>query len=48
MAVVLDLATRRVIGWSLRQSQDQELVLMALWQRPGDSPVILHSDRGTL
>ena len=52
LAVVLDLATRRVIGWSMRQSLDRELVLqavlMALWQRPGDRPVILHSDRGTL
>jgi putative transposase len=51
LAVVLDLATRRVIGWSMRQSLDRELVLqavlMALWQRPGDQPVILHSDRGT-
>jgi putative transposase len=51
LAVVLDLATRRVIGWSMRQSLDRELVLqavlMALWQRPGDRPVILHSDRGT-
>lgn len=51
LAVVLDLATRRVIGWSMRQSLDRDLVLqavlMALWQRPKDSPVILHSDRGT-
>jgi putative transposase len=51
LAVVLDLATRRVIGWSMRQSQDRELimqaVMMALWQRPGVAPVILHSDRGT-
>ena len=51
LAVVLDLATRRVIGWSMRQSLDRELVLqavlMALWQRPGKGPVILHSDRGT-
>lgn len=51
LAVVLDLATRRVIGWSMRPSLDRQLVLqavlMALWQRPGDSPVILHSDRGT-
>lgn len=51
LAVVLDLATRRVIGWSMRQNLDRDLVLqavlMALWQRPKDSPVILHSDRGT-
>lgn len=51
LAVVLDLATRRVIGWSMRQDLDRDLVLqavlMALWQRPKDRPVILHSDRGT-
>jgi putative transposase len=51
LAVVLDLATRHVIGWSMRQSLDRQLVLqavlMALWQRPGNAPVILHSDRGT-
>ena len=51
LAVVIDLATRHVIGWSMRQSLDRELVLqavlMALWQRPGTDPVILHSDRGT-
>ena len=51
LAVVLDLATRRVIGWSMREHLDRDLVLqavlMALWQRPKESPVILHSDRGT-
>lgn len=51
LAVVLDLATRRIIGWSMRQSLDRELVLqavlMALWQRPRAGSVILHSDRGT-
>lgn len=51
LAVVLDLATRHVVGWSMRQSLDRELVLqavlMALWQRQGSAPVILHSDRGT-
>jgi putative transposase len=51
LAVVLDLATRHVIGWSMRQSLDRQLVLqavlMALWQRQGAGSVILHSDRGT-
>jgi len=51
LAVVLDLFTRRVIGWSMGRSLGRELVLqavlMALWQRKGRGPVILHSDRGT-
>jgi putative transposase len=51
LAVVLDLATRHVVGWSMRQSLYRQLVLqavlMALWQRQGAGSVILHSDRGT-
>lgn len=51
LAVVLDLHHRLVIGWSMSHRQDRTLVLqavlMALWQRNGDAPVVLHSDRGT-
>ena len=51
LAVVLDLCTRRVIGWSMSDRLAREFVmqavLMAQWQRVGDRPVILHSDRGT-
>jgi putative transposase len=51
LAVILDLCTRRVIGWSMSDRLAREFViravLMALWQRTGDRPVILHSDRGT-
>jgi putative transposase len=51
LAVVLDLCTRRVIGWSMSDCLSREFVmqavLMALWQRDGDQPVILHTDRGT-
>ncbi len=51
LTVILDLCTRRVVGWSMsdRLSRDfvMQAVLMALWQRVGDRPVILHSDRGT-
>ena len=37
-------------GWSMSSRQDRQLVvqamLMAVWQRSGRTPVILHSDRG--
>ena len=48
--VVLDLYSGLVVGWSMSPQQDRQLViqavLMAVWQRPGRTPVILHSDRG--
>ena len=51
LVVVLDLYTRCVIGWSMSDRLARAFVLravrMALWQRVGDRPVILHSDRGT-
>lgn len=47
---VLDLYDKQVVGWSMSHRQDRQLVLqavlMALWQRKNDRPVILHSDRG--
>ena len=50
LAVVIDLFDGVVVGWSMSARQDRQLVLqavlMALWQRPGRGPVILHSDRG--
>jgi putative transposase len=50
LAVVVDLYSGRVVGWSMSARQDRQLVLqavlMALWQRTDRSPVILHSDRG--
>ena len=50
LAVVMDLYSGRVVGWSMSARQDTQLVLqavlMALWQRPDRSPVVLHSDRG--
>jgi putative transposase len=49
--VILDLYTRRVVGWSMSNRLAREFViravLMALGQRSGDGPIILHSDRGT-
>ena len=50
LAVFIDLFDGVVVGWSMSARQDRQLVLqavvMALWQRPGRGPVILHSDRG--
>lgn len=51
LCAVMDLFSGKVVGWSMSPVQDRHLVLkavmMACWQRPGRSPVILHSDRGT-
>jgi putative transposase len=50
LCIVLDLYSGLVVGWSMSPRQDRQLVvqavLMALWQRPTRTPVILHSDRG--
>jgi putative transposase len=50
LCVVLDLSSGLVVGWSMSPRQDRQLVvqavLMAVWQRPWRTPVILHSDRG--
>ena len=51
LCVVLDLFSKRVVGWSMSDIQGHQMVLkavlMALWQRSSKSPVVLHSDRGT-
>jgi transposase InsO family protein len=50
LAVVLDLASRRVVGWALRPSLDTALVLaalhLALGRRRIRPHLIHHSDRG--
>lgn len=50
LCVVIDLYSGMVISWSMSSTQDRHLViqavLMALWQRDDQAPVILHSDRG--
>jgi putative transposase len=49
LAVVLDVCTRRVVGWAMANHLRTQLVLdalnMALWQRRPDN-VIHHSDQG--
>jgi transposase InsO family protein len=51
LAVVLDVGTRRAIGWSFRESLQAELVItaleMALGARPVRAGLICHSDRGS-
>ena len=50
LAVVLDVCTRRVVGWAMANHLRTQLVLdalnMALWQRRPDN-VIHHSDQGS-
>ena len=50
LAVVLDLYSRRVVGWAMRHTQDHGLVLdalaMAIGQRHPGPGLLHHSDRG--
>lgn len=51
LAVVIDLYSRKVIGWSMRPTLAKELVvdalLMAVWRRKPKRAVIVHSDQGS-
>ena len=50
LAVVIDVWSRRIVGWAMATHLRTELVLdalnMALWQRRPDQ-VVHHSDQGT-
>lgn len=50
LAVVVDLYSRRVVGWAMRHTQEQRLVLdalaMAVAQRQPPPGLVHHSDRG--
>jgi len=51
LAVVLDLHSRMVVGWSMKPSLAKELaldaLLMAVWRRRPQGEVIIHSDQGS-
>jgi len=51
LAVVIDLFSRKVVGWSMSSRMTAELVCdalrMALWQRKPKPGLIVHSDRGS-
>jgi putative transposase len=48
--IVMNLFSRRVIGWSLSTRATSESImdalLMAVWRRQPKEPVLIHSDRG--
>ena len=52
LAILLDLYSRKVIGWSMSNRIDKHLVLdaldMALIRRRPDSEVLHHTDRGAI
>lgn len=51
LAVILDLFSRRIVGWAMNARMSQQLVIdalqMALRQRQPVGPLIHHSDRGS-
>jgi putative transposase len=51
LAVVIDLYSRRVVGWSMQSRMQIDLVLsallMAVWRRNPKQKVIIHSDQGS-
>ena len=51
MAVVIDLYSRRVVGWATQSRQPTDLVLqallMAVWRREPKCPVLIHTDQGS-
>ncbi len=51
LAVVLDLFSRQVVGWSLNNRMSSQLIInalrMAIWRRQPLSGLIFHSDRGS-
>ena len=51
LAVVIDLFSRQVVGWSMQPRMHTELViqalLMAVWRRKPVQRVVVHSDQGS-
>ena len=51
VAVVLDLYSRRIVGWSMKAEMTAQLVmdalLMAIWRRGKPRELLHHSDRGS-
>jgi len=51
LAVVLDLYSRQVVGWSMHSRMETDLVLnallMAVWRRKPQDEVLIHSDQGS-
>ncbi len=51
LAVVIDLFSRRIVGWALSETQDTQLIIKALqqalsWRNPRRWRIMFHSDQG--
>lgn len=50
LAVVMDLFSRKIVGWSMKSRMTRDLVLdailMAVWRRKPKTEVLVHSDQG--
>jgi len=51
LAVVVDLFSRKMIGWSMQSTMTSDIVIkamiMAIWRRPEATSVIVHTDQGS-
>ena len=51
LAAVLDMHSRRIVGWAMDKRMKRQLaidaLLMAVWQRKPDKGLVHHSDRGS-
>ena len=51
LAIVMDLCSRRIVGWHISKRMTTDLVATALtkafWMRKPDKGLIFHSDRGS-
>ena len=51
LACIMDLASRRIVGWSMSERMKADLVCQALksayWRRKPSAGLIMHSDRGS-
>ena len=51
LAVVLDIYSRKIVGWAMNERMTRELVinafLMAYWSRKPEAGLIHHSDKGS-
>ncbi|WP_263975066.1 IS3 family transposase [Aeromonas jandaei] len=51
LAMVLDLFSRKIVGWAMKSRMTADLavdaLLMAVWRRKPKQPVLVHSDQGS-
>ena len=51
LAVVMDLYSRKIVGWSMKPTLERALVLdallMTVWRRKPQQQVLIHSDQGS-